>query len=210
MTGVLRTALESKLLTVGVWCVIIDDACGKFPATERGYSMSHLLQSIMLVFDVSSLLKARIGKSFTLHIDTGPKVLDDLEVAYLDGSVQAIKVEEGIYVEGTVETELRLECDRCLESFPFPVTLELAELFTLPGNPPTPESLYAVSEDGEIDLAPLVREYAWLAIPMKHLCDPECKGLCPHCGVNLNVETCQCEDTHVDPRLAPLQELLKG
>ncbi len=162
----------------------------------------------MLAFDVSTLLKAPLGKSLTLDIDTGPKVLDDLEVEYLRGSVQVIRVEEGLFVEGTVESQLRLECVRCLEPFAFPITLELAELFRMPGAQLKPDVIYAVGERGEIDLAPLIREYAWLAIPMKHLCDPECKGLCPHCGVNLNTDSCQCEEIHIDPRLAPLKELL--
>jgi uncharacterized protein len=162
----------------------------------------------MLTLNVSTLLKAPLGKSLTLDIDTGPKVLDELEVDYLRGSVQVLRVEKGLFVEGTVESQLRLECVRCLEPFAFPVTLELAELFRMPGAETTPDTVYALSEDGEIDLAPLVREHAWLAIPMKHLCDPECKGLCFHCGVNLNTESCQCEDIHVDPRLAPLKELL--
>ena len=164
----------------------------------------------MLAFDVSTLLKAPLGKSLTLDIDTGPKVLDDLEVDYLRGSVQVFRVKEGLFVEGIVESQLGLECVRCLQPFAFPVTLELAELFRMPGTPVSPDAIYAVGDDGEIDLAPLIRELAWLAIPMKHLCDPECKGLCPHCGVNFNTDSCQCEETHVDPRLAPLKELLKG
>jgi uncharacterized protein len=162
----------------------------------------------MLAFDISTLLKAPLGKSFTLDIDTGPKVLDDLEVDYLRGSVEVIRVKEGLFVEGTVKSQLGLECVRCLEPFAFPITLELAELFRMPGAGLKPDVIYAISEDGEIDLAPLIRELAWLAIPMKPLCDPECKGLCPHCGVNLNTDSCQCEEIHIDPRLAPLKELL--
>jgi uncharacterized protein len=162
----------------------------------------------MLTFDVSTLLKAPLGESLTLDIDTGPRLLDDLEVDYLRGSVQVIRVEDGLFVEGTVEAQLKLECVRCLDPFAFPVTLELAELFRLSGAEPRPDVIYAVDETGEIDLAPLIREYAWLAIPMKHLCGPQCKGLCPHCGVNLNTDSCQCEESHVDPRLAPLKELL--
>lgn len=161
-----------------------------------------------LVYDVTALLKAPLGKSLTLEIDTGREVLDDLEVDYLRGSVRVLRVESGLFVEGTIESQLRLECVRCLDPFPFPVALELAELFGMPGADGSPDAIYALSEDGEIDLAPLIREHAWLAIPMKHLCDPECRGLCPHCGVNLNTESCQCEEMHIDPRLAPLKEFL--
>jgi len=162
----------------------------------------------MLTFDVSTLRKAPLCKSLTLDIDTGPQVLEDIEVEFLRGTVEVVRVEEGLFVEGTVESRLRLTCVRCLDPFAFPVTLQLAEMFRMPGSDPRPDAIYAVSEDGELDLAPLVREHAWLAIPMKPLCDPECKGLCPHCGVNLNRETCECEEVRVDPRLAPLKKLL--
>ncbi len=162
----------------------------------------------MLTFDVSTLLKAPLGESRTLEIDTGPRVLEDLEVDFLRGTVQVIRVEEGLVVEGTVESRLKLECVRCLDPFALPVSLHLSEMFRMPGTSPRPDAIYAVSEDGELDLEPLIREHAWLAIPMKPLCDSECKGLCPHCGVNLNRESCECEEIRVDPRLAPLKELL--
>lgn len=173
-----------------------------------GYYVSYLLQPIMLTFDVSTLRKAPLGKSLTLDIDTGPQVLEDIEVEFLRGTVEVVRVEEGLFVEGTVESRLRLTCVRCLDPFAFPVTLQLAEMFRMPGSDPRPDAIYAVSEDGELDLAPLIREHVWLAIPMKPLCDPECKGLCPHCGANLNWETCECEEVRVDPRLAPLKKLL--
>ena len=162
----------------------------------------------MLTFDVSILLKAPLGNPLTLNIDEGPQVLEDLEVEFLRGSVQAIRVEKGLFVDGTVKSQLRLECVRCLDPFILPVTLELAETFRMPGTDPTPGAIYAVGEDGELDLEPLIRELAWLAMPMKPLCDPACKGLCPHCGVNLNNESCQCEEIRIDPRLAPLKEFL--
>ena len=166
------------------------------------------LQSIMLTFDVSTLLKAPLGKSLTLDIDVESTVLDDLEVEYLRGSVRVLRVEKGLFVEGIVNTQLGLECVRCLKVFASPATLELAELFRMPGAPTKPDTVYALNEDGEINLAPLIRELTWLAIPMKPLCEPDCKGLCPDCGVNLNIDSCQCEEEHVDPRLAPLKELL--
>lgn len=162
----------------------------------------------MIIFDVSSLLKGPLGKSITLDIDTGPKELDDLEVAFLKGTVRVIRVENGVFVEGEVRSQLRLECVRCLDPFDFPVTLTLAEKFRLPESPPEQGVPYAVRDDNKIDLEPLLREQAWLAIPMKPLCDPDCQGLCPQCGVNLNEESCTCEKERIDPRLAALKELL--
>lgn len=157
---------------------------------------------------VSTLLTAPLGKSLVLDIDEGSHRLDDLEVDFLRGTVRVIRVQKGLFVEGAVESQLRLECVRCLDPLVFPVTLQVDETFRLPGADIRSGAPYAVSDDGKLDLAPLLRELAWIAIPMKPLCDPDCKGLCPHCGVNLNRESCTCEKTQVDPRLASLKELL--
>jgi uncharacterized protein len=54
----------------------------------------------------------------------------------------------------------------------------------------------------------MVREQCYLAIPMKPLCRPDCQGLCPVCGTNLNIERCQCNPQWQDPRLAVLQTLV--
>jgi DUF177 domain-containing protein len=64
-------------------------------------------------------------------------------------------------------------------------------------------------ETGIIDLGPVLREYAVLEIPISPLCKPDCKGLCPICGNNLNECTCNHADDSVDPRLAALRSLLE-
>lgn len=162
----------------------------------------------MLLFDVSALLKAQIGQSLTLNLDTGPLKLEDLEVESLHGVIKVTRVPDDLFVEGTVEAQLKLECVRCLEPFVYPLALELEESFRLPKAKPEPDKPYTVRSDGKLDLAPLLREQIWLAIPMKPLCDQNCKGLCPQCGVNLNHESCTCEDEKIDPRLEALKELL--
>jgi uncharacterized protein len=164
----------------------------------------------MVCVDVSTLAKAKLGTSLTFDIETGPQRMTDLEVGFFRGTVQAIRVQGGILIRGTLESQLQLECVRCLEPFVLPIPLELEEMVRLPGTSTDPEAetSYTVSESGTLDLTPLLREQAWLAIPMKPLCRPDCQGLCPMCGANLNLETCSCEDTHIDPRLAALKDLL--
>jgi uncharacterized protein len=46
-----------------------------------------------------------------------------------------------------------------------------------------------------------------LALPLKVICQSDCRGLCPNCGANLNHEECRCETHATDPRLAPLARL---
>ncbi len=63
------------------------------------------------------------------------------------------------------------------------------------------EDLVDVSED--------LRQHLILELPMKPVCDPACKGLCPTCGKDLNYGECGCQKTVDDPRMSVLRDLLK-
>jgi uncharacterized protein len=56
-------------------------------------------------------------------------------------------------------------------------------------------------------LADILAEQVNLALPMKVICSSDCRGLCPHCGANLNNEECRCEKNGSDARLAPLARM---
>ena len=56
-------------------------------------------------------------------------------------------------------------------------------------------------------LADVLREQVLLALPMKVICQSDCRGLCANCGANLNHEECRCETHATDPRMAPLARL---
>jgi len=116
---------------------------------------------------------------------------------------------------GTARTELELSCSRCLEAFRMPFDGSF-DLRYLPASELSTEDEREVGEDDldtsyyrddQIDLNELLREQFYLALPMKPLCSDQCRGLCPHCGTNLNTGTCQCASRWDDPRLAPLREL---
>ena len=162
----------------------------------------------MIRFDVSTLIKARLGTSLDLKVDTGPQDLTDLDVDYVRGTLQVTRVQSGLLVQGTVSSQLESGCVRCLESFALPIALELEEVFRLPGVSPKPDTPYVVNGDDSIELTPVLRELAWVVIPLKPLCHSNCEGLCPQCGANLNSESCKCEAMKVDARWASLEELL--
>jgi uncharacterized protein len=116
---------------------------------------------------------------------------------------------------GTVRTELELACSRCLEPFRLPVDATFDQRY-LPQTDAMAEQESEVGEDDletsfyrdeQIDLNELLREQFYLALPMKPLCREECKGLCPQCGTNLNIGTCDCVPAWEDPRLAALRQL---
>jgi uncharacterized protein len=117
---------------------------------------------------------------------------------------------------GTLRTDLELPCSRCLDSMTWPVNASF-DLLYLPSSANTGETENEVESDdlgvafyeGEvIDLRELVREQLYLTLPMKPLCGPDCQGLCPECGTNLNAGRCDCEHRWVDPRMAALAQLL--
>lgn len=121
-----------------------------------------------------------------------------------------------VHVGGTVRATLEVPCSRCLEPIVWPVDARF-DLRYLPasshaGGPEeevSEEDLGVASYEGDqLDLEQLIREQFYLALPMKALCGPECQGLCPECGTNLNVSRCACEHRWVDPRLAALGQLL--
>lgn len=116
---------------------------------------------------------------------------------------------------GHVSTVLELECGRCVEPFPLPVDVSF-DLLYLPHGENAGEGELEIEEDDlstafyrddMIDLGQLMREQFYLALPMKPLCDEACRGLCPHCGTNLNQSSCNCVSQWVDPRLEALRAL---
>jgi uncharacterized protein len=66
----------------------------------------------------------------------------------------------------------------------------------------------AYYRDDVLDLADMLREQFYLAMPMRPLCRDTCRGLCAHCGANLNIDTCGCQSEWQDPRLAGLRTLI--
>lgn len=96
---------------------------------------------------------------------------------------------------------------RCLTPFDQPLTITFDDLFVHPPSRAT-EPLLAVPESGLLDLTPLAREYFLLDMPLRPLCRPECKGLCPECGVNRNEIDCGHVSLAGDLRLQGLRAAL--
>lgn len=162
----------------------------------------------MVQFDLSPLIGARPGTRLTFPMDEGPQELGDIHVAFLRGRIQFTRVQGGILTQAKLQTELEVTCTRCLEPFSYPTVLDIEEIVGFAGKP-RPDITYRVTEEGWFEAAPLLREQAWVALPMKPLCRSDCRGICPECGANLNVEPCLCREGQVDPRLAVLAELIK-
>lgn len=160
----------------------------------------------MLQFDLSPLIGARPGERLAFSLDEGPLWLEDIYVVFLRGPVRFTRVQGGILVEGEVEAEVHVECVRCLEPFSLTAALDLEEVVGLGGRP-RPGVTYYVTEEGWFDLSPVLREQAWVAVPMKPLCRTDCRGLCPECGESLNVGDCGCSREQANSQWAILASL---
>jgi uncharacterized protein len=123
--------------------------------------------------------------------------------AAVDLALTLEAVEGGIVAAGTVAAPWVGECRRCLGPVVGNIEARVEELFV-----PEPEEgeAYPILRD-HIDLEPLAREAIVLALPLVPLCRPDCKGLCPECGADLNSGPCGCAVVSSDPRWAALDAL---
>jgi uncharacterized protein len=145
------------------------------------------------------LLPKKEKRDFSLH---------DLKVT---GSVQKVRNAVSLHVK--LETAVGVECGRCLEPVNYPIEAEL--VYTLvpsegkigeEDSSRSDEDLnFGYYSDEVIALDPLVMEQIVLRVPIKPLCNNLCKGLCPHCGTNLNTESCNCRSGILDPRFSALK-----
>src|SRR5262245_42899249 len=131
-----------------------------------------------------------------------------------DVSLTVEKEGEAVLVTGSVEARVPLSCGRCLEPYAVTVSPLVAARF-IPasearGGPleRAPDDLETdVYDNGAVDLSALLETETTLALPMKPLCKDDCRGLCPVCGGNRNVNDCRCETAAAEPRWAPLRAL---
>jgi uncharacterized protein len=164
----------------------------------------------LLRLQVGFLLKEGAGYSREVSIDIpGSFVAEDTNLSNLNGTLRLTRTPQGVLLQGTLAASIAAECVRCLSPAELPFEVSFSDLFLNPNTAdPDPETYHVIDEGGFIDLTPIVREEAILAMPIQPLCSPDCKGLCPECGTNLNTGTCDCEQERFDPRLAPLRALL--
>jgi uncharacterized protein len=110
-----------------------------------------------------------------------------------------------------VVTEATFHCDRCLEAYAAQFDENFEQIYQLgAGEFESDDDVEILPEKvTEIDITKAIQDCFLLNRPMHFLCDADCKGLCPVCGINLNKESCTCDSTPVDPRLEKLKDLLK-
>lgn len=172
-----------------------------------------------MIFNVAQLMKAPVGTSLVNDFhEEDIQLDDDIEViGPIDGHVRMRRTNQGLLVDGWVELTLELSCNRCLKTFEQPMHVDFEEQFyptvdVISGMPLEPfdeDEIFPIDAHHEVDLTEAVRQNVLLALPMVTICREDCKGLCPQCGQDLNLGSCECKP-EVDARLSVLKQLLQN
>jgi len=112
---------------------------------------------------------------------------------------------EGFLVEAKVLLNYGAVCSRCLKEINENRTVEVKEEF-VQGPRVSDETVYGFTGD-LIDLTECLRDEIILALPMKFLCNPQCKGFCSECGTDLNLEACRCPKEKTNHQFEILKNL---
>ncbi|MGA7110788.1 MAG: DUF177 domain-containing protein [Terracidiphilus sp.] len=126
-----------------------------------------------------------------------------------------------IRLQGRYAGEFQVPCARCVEPVQIPLASDFDLLFRPVGadaesperSITAPETEIGYYQGDSLLLEDVLREQVLLSLPVRTLCKPDCKGLCPRCGKNRNLEACSCEEGPSDPRweaLAGLRSRIKS
>ena len=116
-----------------------------------------------------------------------------------------------LWVSGETDVVLSIPCDRCLTEVLVPMHLVIDKKYSMKDG-----SLKESEEEDMgcimgnfLDTDSLIYNEILVQWPMKVLCRKDCKGICKHCGTNLNEKACTCDQAELDPRMAAIQDIFK-
>lgn len=168
---------------------------------ENGYIGTRILK-----INVGFIMSEAMGfsRKVEFSVPTHIKVGEDLILQHLYATLHLSHTKEGVLVRGRVETSIPDQCSRCMDDVGVPIEFDLEELFARSADMEMP---YHIDEAGNIDLAPLVREEAFLHAPMVTPYDDN--GRCLFCQRTFKELLAEYDllDDDIDPRLAVLQKL---
>lgn len=160
-----------------------------------------------MIINVSDILRIN-GAS--LDVEFSEKI-EDVEAGYngfaFDSPVsfkgKLTNVKGVLRLSGHAAIQYKVKCYRCLKDLECTMNFDLNERFVNSDNL-TDDDAY--SYNGKyVDTDKALKDNIILNLPMKHVCDVSCKGLCPKCGTNLNEKECNCKEDYINPRMEALK-----
>jgi uncharacterized protein len=171
----------------------------------------------MIAVNVAQLLQAVQGTTRRLTIEEEAHALgEEAIVGPVRAECSLLRTGHGILADCRFETQLAMECGRCLEPATVRVAGRLQEEF-LPtvevrtGAPlpdPPDADAFSIDENHVLDLGEAIRQHVLMEAPLRPLCRSDCQGLCPSCGSNLNEGSCDCAPAAEDSPFHALKQLI--
>ena len=160
---------------------------------------------MVCIADANAAMGRGVSFSFVTPAEERVAVRGDCRI---EGSVEVtgevFRTVDDYRLTGCVRCKRNAVCDRCLEHFSAKESYAFDEEVRRTDD----ESGLSIVDD-KMDISPLIRDTLLAAQPIHNVCRPDCLGLCPKCGANLNEGECGCDRAVPDPRLAALEQLLK-
>jgi len=141
---------------------------------------------------------ATSGRAEVIHEHRGPK-----------------EIVPDIRLKGRFAGAFQVSCARCIEPVEVPLSAEFDLIFRPVGadagaserSISAPETEIGYYQGDSLSLEDVLREQVLLSLPVRTLCKPDCKGLCPRCGANRNTQPCSCGEGPADSRWEALTGL---
>jgi len=168
-----------------------------------------------LQFHVGELFNKKPGTSLKVEFE-GPVKFDEIEEkSQISGNLTVYKDPELLeIVAQEITMKARIKCQKCLKSFTYTIKIPLIEAkyhFSKPAKITDINDNFLVDKKHHtIDLTELFRQELLLHFPINQVCSESCKGICPKCGQDRNLEPCNCKDEVAENKpLAALKDLIK-
>lgn len=161
------------------------------------------LSSVIKVTGAEKVINGKVGFFGTEFLGENYSFTEPLGIKgriYNNGQSLTLELD----VEGTAETR----CARCLEPISVDVSYSINELLAQRDEKVDEDENIILFDGYEIETDDIVADHFLMNVSGKYLCDEDCKGLCPQCGINLNHEPCDCNKEYIDPRWQALADIL--
>ena len=165
-----------------------------------------------MIVDLTGVLKEtgnKLDLSGSLDLDDVKYLGEDFHfigTPLINGSI--FNNGKSLILKAKVDLCLGVRCARCMQDLEESFSFELEEALVREEDVSDPDGDQIVFTGSEIDLTEIVQAGFFMNVPGKFLCSENCKGLCPDCGVNLNLESCTCKEEVIDPRWESLKKIM--
>ncbi len=171
-----------------------------------------------MLISLTEIINSR-GKSeqFTVPIEMEKFIYDGNSYEFARKNPVNLTVsnlgDKKVLIEGSAKIALKVNCSRCLKELQYPMDISFTKDidFNLSDDDRTnnlDETNYIIGNNLDVDI--LIRNEIIVGFPMKLLCSEDCKGICMHCGANLNEKSCDCDNTVLDPRMSVIRDIFNN